>query len=162
MLSLFVYTLALAFEEVSESTTLFVFQTVSITVSLLEMTINFIHQKTVSGRKVKSLREIIKHYTHNHLFIDSVNIAALILSMSTKIAIFGFFRLIIISKFPQILERLEKLEIYIIDNYYNEQYWSLIKTIIFNFCFAHMLAILLVGMTNLNDKLNWMIVKNIH
>jgi hypothetical protein len=50
----------------------------------------------------------------------------------------------------------------VIDNYYNEQYWSLAKTFIFNFCFAHILAISLVAMTNLNEDMNWMVAKGVH
>jgi hypothetical protein len=70
------------------------------------MTINFIHKKTVSGRKIRTLREIIIYYSKNNLLTDSVNIVALILSMATRLTFFSYFRLIIISKFPQILERL--------------------------------------------------------
>ena len=50
---------------------------------------------------------------------------------------------------------MEKLEVYFIKSYYNEQYWSLIKVFLFNFCFAHILAILLNGMTRFNPKNNW-------
>jgi hypothetical protein len=67
------------------------------------MTINFIHKKTVSGRKVDTLREIMKYYAKKDLFTDSVNLLALIFSITTKLPIFGFFRLIIITKVPQIL-----------------------------------------------------------
>ena len=103
MSSLFIYTLALVFQEVSNSAGLFAIQIVSIAVALLEMSINFIHKKTVSGRKVRTLREIVKHYARNTLFIDAVNILALIISASTGIALLRFCRLIVVSKFPQML-----------------------------------------------------------
>lgn len=35
------------------------------------------------------------------------------------------------------------------------------KVFLFNFCFAHMLAILLVAMSNLNPDKNWQIVRNL-
>jgi hypothetical protein len=38
----------------------------------------------------------------------------------------------------------------------------LAKTFIFNFCFAHILAISLVAMTNLNEDMNWMVAKGVH
>jgi hypothetical protein len=67
------------------------------------MTINLIHQKTVSGRKVKNLREIINFYLKHGFHIDSVNILAVIVSIATKLYVFNFLRLVIIWKFPQIL-----------------------------------------------------------
>jgi hypothetical protein len=57
---------------------------------------------------------------------------------------------------------MEKLEAFFIKNYYNEQYWSLIKVILFNFCFAHLLAIILSAMAGINgDGMSWQTVKGI-
>jgi len=56
---------------------------------------------------------------------------------------------------------MEKLEVHFIKNFYNEQYWSLVKVFLFNFCFAHILAIFLTAMTSLNDQSNWMINKGL-
>lgn len=46
---------------------------------------------------------------------------------------------------------------FFIRNYHNEQYWSLIKVFLFNFCFAHILAIALTAMANLDPADNWLI-----
>jgi hypothetical protein len=57
---------------------------------------------------------------------------------------------------------MEKLEAFFIKNYYNEQYWSLIKVVLFNFCFAHILAIILTAMANINySNTSWHTVKGI-
>jgi hypothetical protein len=56
---------------------------------------------------------------------------------------------------------MERLEVNFVSSFYVEQYWSLIKVFIFNFCFAHFLAIILIAMTNVNDNQNWMIKKGI-
>jgi hypothetical protein len=63
---------------------------------------------------------------------------------------------------------MEKLEVLFIKNYHNEQYWSLIKVnfnftqvFLFNFCFAHILAIFLTAMASIDDNSNWMVRKNI-
>lgn len=48
------------------------------------------------------------------------------------------------------MDNLEKLEAAFIKTYYNEQYWSLAKVVIFNFCFAHIIAIFLSAMTQIN------------
>ena len=59
-------------------------------------------------------------------------------------------RLFVVAKLPQCLEKLERLEAACIKNYHNEQYWSLAKVVLFNFCFAHILAILLTAMAKID------------
>jgi hypothetical protein len=49
----------------------------------------------------------------------------------------------------------------IITTSYNEQYWSLAKILIFNFTFAHILAVFLSAMTSVSPNSNWMTVKGI-
>lgn len=73
-----------------------------------------------------------------------------------------FVRLFIFARIPQCLEKMDKLEAYFIKNYYNDQYWSLLKVVLFNFCFAHILAVILTSMANLNQSTNWQIVKGIY
>lgn len=48
------------------------------------------------------------------------------------------------------------MEVFYIHNFYKEQYWSLVKVFLFNFSFAHILAIFLVAMANLDKTNNWM------
>lgn len=48
-----------------------------------------------------------------------------------------------------------------ITNFYYQQYWSLIKVFLFNFSFAHFLAICLILMATIDDSTNWMIKKGI-
>ena len=45
----------------------------------------------------------MKFYARKELLTDSVNLLALILSMATRLPIFGYFRIIMVTKFPQIL-----------------------------------------------------------
>lgn len=66
------------------------------------MAINFIHQKTVSGRKLKKLRDISINYLHTNFSVDIINIIALILSLSTGLFIFNYFRLIVAVKISQV------------------------------------------------------------
>lgn len=58
-----------------------------------------------------------------------------------------FVRLIISVKLPQVLQNLEEMEIKLITNNEKDKYWSLVKILLFNFCFAHILAIILSAMT---------------
>jgi hypothetical protein len=60
------------------------------------------------------------------------------------------------------MQKMEKLEVYFIENYYYEQYWSLVKVLLFNFCFAHVLSIILLTMANINPDHNWMVTKGIN
>ena len=43
----------------------------------------------------------------------------------------------------------------LIHNYHSEQYWSLVKVVLFNFCFAHILAIFLSAMARINPAQSW-------
>jgi hypothetical protein len=73
----------------------------------------------------------------------------------------GYFRIFTLFKLPDCMEKVEKLEVFFIESYYNEQYWSLVKVFLFNFCFAHMLAIILIGMSTINNETNWIKSKNL-
>lgn len=42
-----------------------------------------------------------------------------------------------------------------IRDYYHEQYWSLVKIAFFNICFAHILAIILNTMAQIDPNDNW-------
>lgn len=68
----------------------------------------------------------------------------------TDIEGMNYIRLFIMLKLGSGLEKLEKLEIFFIHNFYYEQYWSLLKVFIFNFSLAHFLSIFLIGMASIN------------
>ena len=97
----------------------------------------------------------------DHLIIDFINLLIIVLDIQTEEIIISYFRLFIITKIPQSLEKLDKLEVSFIKNYYNEQYWSLVKVVLFNFCFAHVLAIFLSAMAQLDPADNWYRAKGI-
>jgi hypothetical protein len=84
------------------------------------------------------------------MVIDLINLFVLVIDLGTDSQILIFCRLFIVTKLPQCLEKMEKLEVTFIKTYYNEQYWSLVKVVLFNFCFAHILAIFLSAMARIN------------
>jgi hypothetical protein len=147
---------------VADGNVLVVVQALAMAIACIEIALNLTHKKTLSGRKLSTLREIVRQYAGGQLWVDVVNLCALSLAMATGIFAFSCLRLVAVSKVGQVMEKLERLEIYLIENYYNEQYWSLAKTLIFNFCFAHMLAILLLAMTSVDPERNWMVAKQVH
>jgi len=85
----------------------------------------------------------------------------LLLSLFIDSTIIVNFRILIILKIPHCLDKMEQLEVYFIKNLYNEQYWSLIKILLFNFSFAHIISILLTGMSHFSPGNNWMTSKGI-
>jgi hypothetical protein len=83
------------------------------------------------------------------------------LDLFGQLSVTIYLRLFIIVKLSKGIEKVEKLEVFFIQNFYKEQYWSLIKVFIFNFSFAHILAIYLLCMANIGDE-NWMNYKQIY
>lgn len=74
----------------------------------------------------------------------------------------SIIRLFILVKLPQTFEKIEKIEAFLIKNYHDQQYWSLLKIFFFNFCFAHLLAIILTLIARINPQHNWYSSKDIY
>jgi hypothetical protein len=117
--------------------------------------------KSKSGKKLKSIKSILEYYLEEALVIDLLNLIILTASLYERWETLIYIRLFIITKIPQCLEKLDKLEVSFIKNYYNEQYWSLVKVVLFNFCFAHILAVFLSAMAQINPTDNWYRTKGI-
>lgn len=64
-------------------------------------------------------------------------------------------RLCVVLKIRECLEKMEKIENVFVNNFYKEQYWSLVKVFLVNFGFAHVLAVLLLAMAKLSHESNW-------
>jgi hypothetical protein len=63
-------------------------------------------------------------------------------------------------KLPYVMDKFSKFERGILSSLYYQRYWSLFKIILFNFAFAHFIAIILNLMTT-NQSYNWQVVKGI-
>lgn len=74
----------------------------------------------------------------------------------------SIIRLFILIKLPQTFEKIEKVEAFLIKNSHDEQYWSLFKIFFLNFCFAHLLAIILTLIAKINPSDNWYSFKDIY
>ena len=73
----------------------------------------------------------------------------------------NYLKLFVLLKIFHHLDKLEQLEVYFIKNLYIEQYWSLVKILVFNFAFAHIISVLLNAMAHLSPGDNWMTAKGI-
>lgn len=119
------------------------------------MAYNSVTVKSQAGRRLRTLEDILENYLHTNLVIDVINVLILFMDLNIDSQIIVFLRLFIVTKLPQCLEKMEKLEVTFIKNYYHEQYWSLVKVVLFNFCFAHILAILLSAMATMDIENSW-------
>ena len=124
---------------------------------------NCLTVKSFAGRKITRVGDILRHYLEEGLVVDLLNMFILIIDVNIEAEgeALLYLRLLIVLKLPQCLSKIEKLEIYFIKNYYYEQYWSLVKVFLFNFCFAHFLAIMLTKMAGINARDNWQVAKGI-
>jgi hypothetical protein len=107
------------------------------------------------------LKQIWNHEVRKNLVLDILTIIILFVDQFAENSALTFMRLIFILKIGQAFKKIEKLEIFCIQNFYYEQYWSLIKVFLFNFSLAHILALCLVAMAGMNENENWMNYKDI-
>lgn len=107
------------------------------------------------------MRQIWNYEVRKTLVTDILTIIVLFADQFAENSALTFMRLLFILKIGQAFEKIEKLEVFFIQNFYYEQYWSLIKVFLFNFSLAHILALCLVAMAEVNEDENWMNYKDI-
>lgn len=73
-----------------------------------------------------------------------------------------FLRLAYLIKIKKALNQLEMLEIVLIQNCYNEEYWKLVKVFLFNFIFAHGVCLILIMIAEMDPQHNWLKSNNLH
>lgn len=146
----FIYTLSLVFEQVNKTSIVQGFQSFSFAFYMIQIVMNFVTVKFEEGKKLSTFREIWRFYLKDNFLIDFISLIVLLLDLFFDLQVTIYLRLFIIVKLSQGLEKIEKLEVFFIQNFYKEQYWSLIKVFLFNFSFAHILAIFLILMARLN------------
>lgn len=129
---------------------------------IIELGLNLITVKFEEGKRLGTLRQIWSFCSKNTLATDAISILLIFVDYFTDHEIVIILRLFVILKLGQGFEKIEKLEVFFIHNFYYEQYWSLVKVFIFNFSLAHVLAIFLVAMAGVSEDDNWMNYKNIH
>lgn len=134
---------------------------ISLLFYFVEIVLNLVTVKSQAGKKIVVLKDIFRYYLSNNLVIDVLSFMILLLDISGDFRIISYLRLFIVFKLPQCLSKIDKLEVYFIQNMYNEQYWNLAKVFIVNFCYAHIIALFLAAMASLDTGNNWMIGKGI-
>ena len=119
--------------------------------------------KKSGGQKLTIIKGILKHYYYEHnMLLEIILLLSLLIELFlTEMALIILILVMVICKIPSLMDKLEKLENHFITTIYMEQYWSLLKIFLFNFCYAHILAILLTLMAKGNPQSSWIITKNI-
>jgi hypothetical protein len=153
--------LGLVFQELEESALLFALETVGLLFFALEIAYTALTVKAKAGKRLNTLESVLEDYLSTCLVVDAVNILILLVDLNVSADFMQYFRLFIVTKLPQCLEKMERLEVAFIKTYHNEQYWSLVKVVLFNFCFAHVLAVFLSAMPRIDPQNNWHRAKGI-
>ena len=133
----------------------------ALTFCILDFVFNLTTVKVEGGKKIILVKDIIKHYLTQHMIIDIFFICIITAGIIDSSAYTSFSKMLILAKIPWCLERLQKLEIYFIESTYKEQYWSIIKVFLFNFFYAHFLALVLSLISQINVKQSWIMQKNL-
>jgi hypothetical protein len=156
---LVIYSLSFVFEDLlsGEYSLIEAIQIGSFLFYFIEILLNLITVKFSAGRRIEIIRDIINHYVSQNFWVDCVSFVILMIDISSHSEVVAYFRMFIIFKVPQCLDKIEKLEVYFVRNVYNEQYWELAKVFLVNFCYAHLLALLLGAMANLSPNDSWLV-----
>jgi len=104
-----IYTMSMVFDEVNKDPIVEAFQTFSLVFYLIEIGINFITVKFEEGKRLSTLREIWNFYLNDNFLIDLISMVILMLDLFADFQITIYFRLFIIVKLSQGLEKIERL-----------------------------------------------------
>ena len=94
--------------------------------------------------KLEKIRDIAKHYAKGRFWMDLICLVGLLIDIIFDFKFSGLIRLTFLLKLSDCLEKIQILEIKILDTSYKENWWGLIKIFLSNFMFAHVLAVILI------------------
>lgn len=128
------------------------FAIVSIIWMLFEMFLGFTRKTYVGSVKLRKLREISNNYLSKQFIIDVVCVAVLLFDIIVDVEFERLVGMLFLLKISDALDKLTKLEIRFVDTTYKEHWWELIKIFMTNFLFAHVLAIVLIMISWIDEK----------
>lgn len=94
------------------------FEVITLIVFLVDFGLSAFTTKSISGKKMVKIKDIIFHYFKESLLIDLMMIVMLIVDLSNDARILNYLKLVIILKIPFLLEKMEKIEIHFISTTY--------------------------------------------
>lgn len=72
----------------------------------MEIILNFISIKYSAGKKIEVIKDIIEYYISQNFWIDFISVVILLTDISTKQTAVTYFRMFIIFKLPQCLDKI--------------------------------------------------------
>ena len=105
------FSLEIVFSQLKESRFLDIVQVISLLFFIIEMAYNSVTVKSQAGRRLRTLEDILENYLHTNLVIDVINVLILFMDLNIDSQVIVFLRLFIVTKLPQCLEKMEKLEL---------------------------------------------------
>jgi hypothetical protein len=123
---------------------------------LFEMFLGFTRKTFVGGVKLKKLNEISNNYLSRQFIIDVICTSVLLFDFIAHVWFKRFLGLFFFLKLSDVGEKLNWLEIKLLDTTYKEYWWELVKIFMQNFLFAHLLAIVLIMMSWIDEEQSWL------
>ena len=154
------FTLAIAFPLAGEGW-MRAIEGVGVVVLALDVCSGLFVTKIVADKRITRVEDLAKHYLANHLLLDLLLVVIILIGFSVESPVVAVLKLAVLVKLPACLDRLERLEASLISTTYKERYWSLVKLFIFNFCYAHLLALLLKFMAAADSQSNWIVSRGL-
>jgi hypothetical protein len=123
---------------------------------VLEIGLGFVRVTYIGSIKLEKLKEISVHYLKGQFIIDVLCVGVLFASFFPDGVYKRVLGVVFFLKIPDALEKLSKLEVKFLDTTYKEHWWDLIKVFLTNFLFAHLLAVILIMMSWIDEDHSWL------
>lgn len=124
---------------------------ICITISIVDIFINFFCQKFENNRNLKTILSIANSYIKNDFLLDFMTVIfGASLRISLNYASISILMALAIIKLWRSIYKIEFLEHVYITNVWFEKYFSIGKVFFFNFLIAHFIAITLLLMAKID------------
>ena len=149
--------MSVIFTEATSSQQITSIQTWATVWMVIEIVVNFL--RVTYGKnynKLEKIRDIASGYFKSRFGIDLLCLAGLIIDLVIESEATIAARIAFFLKVVDLMDKIEALETKLLNTSYKEHCWGLIKIFLTNFMLAHFLAVLLIMVTWLNEKENWL------
>ena len=124
---------------------------------VIEIVVNFLRVTYGQGyNKLEKIRDIASSYFKSRFGIDLLCFLGLIIDLAIESEATIAARITFFLKVVDLMDKVEALETKLLNTSYKEHCWGLAKIFLTNFMLAHFLAVLLIMVTWLNEKENWL------
>ena len=117
---LFVMSITISITEIRQDKIFKTIQIIGMAINLLEVVLNFVTVRFSLGKKLHTLREITQDYMKESLVVDLLSFVIMLLNSLTnsQVLLLNICKVFILFKLPHWFEKIKKLEVFFIQNYY--------------------------------------------